>query len=277
MAATEVLRRTLDFDGVSERYVVIADLPKNSTALAARAEEAGVDAILLNIDGEEGSHPNHYGSYDLHDTYINDVISTVSVPCGILIGGGRQLSQEYWERIMSSKFSFVEMYSHLMPLFTLADERVKKVAAITTGYILEQVRQISLIDGVDAVDAAAVPAQSRGSPFSVLDFATLGVVANISTKPVLLRTQKKMTHSDIARVLEQGLRGFVIDPCVLSGTEEAYKDELLQYRPAMPSSDAIPQIADDRSGSIVEDVRPAAEVRVSDRTGSSDLLPPNTT
>ncbi len=211
-------------------YSVIADLPKNSTALAVQAEEAGVDAVLLNIDGEEGARPSHYGSYDLHDTYINDVISTVSVPCGILIGGARVLTEEYWERVMSSQFSFVEMYAHQMPLFVLADRRVKKVAAISTGYILEQVKQISQMEGVEAIDCATVSSQGRGSPFNVLDYATVGLVVSLSSRPVLLRTQKRLTPVDISKVLVLGVKGLVIDPCVLSGTEEAYKEELLRFK-----------------------------------------------
>jgi hypothetical protein len=229
METAPQMRRPLEIIGHASDCFIVADLPKNSTALAVQAEQAGVDAVLLNIDGEEGSRPSNFGSYDLHDTYINDVISTVTVPCGILIGGARALTEEYWERVMSSQFGFVEMYAHQMPLFVLEDSRVKKVAAISTGYILEQVRQISQMEGVEAIDAATVPLQARGSQFSVLDYATVGVVTNLSSKPVLLRTQKKLTATDITRVLKLGIRGFVVDPCILSGTEEAYKDELLRF------------------------------------------------
>lgn len=221
----------MDLVPQGREYSVIADLPKNSTALAVQAEQAGVDAILLNIDGEEGSHPSHYGSYDLHDSYINDVISTVSVPCGILIGGARALTPDYWERVMSSQFSFVEMYAHQMPTFILADDRVKKLSAISTGYILEQVRQLSSMEGIAAIDVATVPHQMRGAPFSVLDYATLGVIANLSSKPVLLRTQKKLSRADVAKVTGLGVKGLIIDPCILSGTDEAYKDEIAGLSP----------------------------------------------
>ncbi len=230
METAPQLRRPLEVMPNGRGYTIIADLPKNSTSLAVQAEESGVEAILLNIDGDEGAHAGHFGSYDLHDTYINDVISTVSTPCGILIGGAKPLTQEYWERIMSSQFSFVEMYAHQMPLFVVEDQRVKKVAAITTGYILEQVKQISQIEGIEAIDSATVPAQARGGPFSVLDYATLGVVTNLSSKPVLLRTQKRMTKSDLASVVALGVKGLVIDPCILSGTEEAYREELLTFQ-----------------------------------------------
>jgi hypothetical protein len=187
--------------------------------------------VMLNIDGDEGASPDHFGSYDLHDAYLNDVISTVSVPCGIFIGGGKMVTEDYWEKVMSSSFSFVEMYAHQMPTFVLSDHRVKKLSAISAGYILEQVKQLSAMEGLDAIDLAAVPHQARGAPFTVLDFATLGVIANLSTKPVFLRTQKKMTQGDLDMVVSIGVKGLVVDPCILSGTDEAYKDEIAGLSP----------------------------------------------
>jgi len=224
---------------------VIASLPKNSTSFAAKAEEAGVDAILLNVDGDDDSMPGQYGSYDLHDVYINDVISTVKIPCGILIGGARPLTQDYWERVMSSQCSFVEMYAHQMPLHILADTRVKKIAAVGAGYILEQVRQLSQLDGLEAIDAATTPTQARSSPFTLLDHATLGLIIGLSSKPVLLRTQKRLRREDISMVLKLGVKGLVIDPMTVSGAEEAYRGELESLSPRRAESEQKEQ---ERSG-----------------------------
>lgn len=238
MESASQVRRPLALVSGQKEYSVIASLPKNSTSLAAQAEDAGADAIMLNIDGDEGSSPSHFGSYDLHDAYINDVISSVSLPCGIFIGGARSLTPEYWERIMSSSFSFVEMYAHQMPTFVLSDSRVKKISAIATGYILEQVRQLSLMDSLEAIDVATVPAQAKGTPFSVLDQATLGVIIGISTKPVLLKTQKRLSRDDIERATSMGVSGLIVDPCILSGTDEAYKEELAGLLPRRSQSEA---------------------------------------
>ena len=237
MESAEMLRRPLEVAKGEGSYSVIASLPKNSTSLATQAVEGGADAVMLNIEGDEAASPNHFGSYDLHEAYINDVMSTTSVPCGLFIGGARLLTEEYWERMMSSPFSFVEMYAHQMPTFVLSDSRVKKVTAISTGYILEQVKRLSEIEGVEAIDVATVPHQYRGAPFSVLDYATLGVITNLSAKPVLLRTQKKMTSTDIRNVVALGVKGLIVDPCILSGADEAYKDEVAALVPRRATSE----------------------------------------
>jgi hypothetical protein len=85
--------------------------------------------------------------------------------------------------------------------------------------------------GIDALDVATVPHQAMGGPFTVLDYATLGVITSLSAKPVLLRTQKKLTNSDVERAVALGVKGLVIDPCILSGTDEAYKDEIASLCP----------------------------------------------
>lgn len=236
MESASQVPRVLDVVPPGKKYSVIASLPKNSTSLAVQAEEAGVDAVMLNVDGEDSGYPGHYGSYDLHDVYINDVISTVNLPCGLSVGGAKALTEEYWERIMASRFSFVEMYAHQMPLFILEDQRVQKVVAVSAGYVIEQVRQISLMDGVEAIDAATVPQQLRTQPFSVFDYATVGLLAGLSQKPLLLRTQKRMTRADVAKVVELGVRGLVVDPCILSGTDEAYRHELASLSPGRQDS-----------------------------------------
>ena len=142
MESAPQLRKVLNVLPHGKEYTVIANLPKNSVSLATQAEQAGVDAIMFNVDGEDTSCPGHFGSYDLHDVYINDALSSVSVPCGIGIGAAKVLTEEYWERIMSTPFSFVEMYAHQMPLYVMSDPRLKKIIAITTGYILEQVKEL---------------------------------------------------------------------------------------------------------------------------------------
>lgn len=218
-------------------YILVACLPKNSLNLATKAEEAGCDAVLLCVDGDETSYPGHYGSYDLHDIYIRDIVSTVSIPCGIMIGNSRQPTKEYWEKIMENNFSFVEMYAHTMPLFLLNDSRVKKFAAISTGYMIEQVKHISRMDGIDAIDIATTPPQLRGNLFSVLDYATLELISEISRKPVFLRTQKKISREEILKVVAAGIKGIVIDPCILSGTDETYREEIESLSPRRAKSE----------------------------------------
>lgn len=220
----------MDF-GTNNDCIVVACLPRNSLNLAIKAEEARVDVVQLCVDGDETSYPGHYGSYELHSVYINDIVSTLKIPCGIMLLGQKQLNRDYWENIMKCNFSFVEMYAHMMPLFLLSDNRIKKVAAISSGYMVEQVRKIASNFSVDAIDVAIATQQTRGTLFSLMDFSTLQLIVEISEKPVLYRIQKKMEREEIIKITQLGIRGVIIDPWVLSGTDETYREEIERLSP----------------------------------------------
>jgi len=214
----------------AEALALIAILPQNSSEYASTAAQAGAEAIMVGIDKTDTSLPGLFGSFDLLEDSIDSILSTTSVPVGISIGDSRPLIEENWERIVSKPFSFVNMYAHHMPPFVLEDSRIEKLVSIGPGYMLEQVKSISELDGVTALEAAIVAPQGRSHIFSALDLATLSVLASLSSKPLLMRTQKKMGPSDIRSVARSGLRGISVDAASLEPGIEAYRDAITTYR-----------------------------------------------
>jgi hypothetical protein len=209
---------------------LLAILPQNNTEYASTAAQAGADAIVVGIEKTETTFPGLFGSFDLMEDSINSILSTSSVPVGISIGDSRPLIEENWERIVSKPFGFVNMYAHHMPSFVLEDDRVEKLVSIGPGYMLEQVKGISDMDGVVALESAIVAPQGRSHVFSALDLATLGVLARLSSKPLLVRTQKKMDVADIQSAVRSGVRGFCVDAAALEPGIEAYRDALSTFR-----------------------------------------------
>jgi hypothetical protein len=216
---------------------LIAILPQNKGEYSSAAAQAGADMIMVGIDKTETSLPGLFGSFDLMEESIDSILSTTSIPVGISIGDSRPLIEENWERIVSKPFSFVNMYAHHMPPFVLEDERVEKLISIGPGYMLEQVKSLSEIEGVTALEAAIVAPQGKNHIFSALDLATLGVLSTLSSKPLLMRTQKKMAPSDIRSVMMSGLRGISVDAAALEPGIEAYRDAISTYR-----SQVIPRV-----------------------------------
>jgi hypothetical protein len=208
---------------------LVATLPQNNCEYAAAATEAGAGAIMVGIDKTDTSLPGLFGSFDLMEDSIDSILSTTSVPVGISIGDSRPLIEENWERIVSKPFSFVNMFAHHMPPFVLEDERVEKLVSIGSGYMLEQVKSVSEMDGVTALEAAIVAPQGRNHIFSALDLATLGVLASLSSKPMLMRTQKKMGAKDVRSVMSSGIRGISVDAASLDPGIEAYRVAIGNY------------------------------------------------
>ncbi|MDA4118564.1 MAG: hypothetical protein OK455_09500 [Thaumarchaeota archaeon] len=213
----------------ADAVTVIGVLPQNSTEYAAAASEAGADAIMVGIDKSDASLPGLFGSFDLMEESIDAILSTTSVPVGISIGDSRPLIIENWERIVSKPFSFVNMFAHHMPPFVLEDDRIEKLVSIGPGYMLEQVKGISEMASVTALEAAITAPQGRSHIFSALDLATLRVLAGLCSKPIIVRTQKRMSSDDLNSAIAAGLKGVSVDAAVLEPGIEAYRDAIENY------------------------------------------------
>ncbi len=209
---------------------VLAILPHNNAEYAVAAETAGADAMLIGIDKTESTFPGLFGSFDLQEDSISSIISSSSIPVGISIGDSRPLTRDNWERIVAKRFSFVNMYAHHMPPFVLDDQRMQKLVTIGPGYMVEQIRNLSEMEGVYALEAAIVSPQGMNHIFSVLDLATLRMIARLSTKPVLLRTQKRVEPEDVPIVTSAGLKGISFDPSSIEPGIEAYRDAISTLR-----------------------------------------------
>jgi hypothetical protein len=209
---------------------ILAILPHNTSEYAEAAQLSGADAIVLGIDKTESMFPGLFGSFDLQEDSIIGIVSTSSVPVGISIGDSRPLTPESWEQIVSKQFSFVNMYAHHMPPFVLSDNRIDKLVSIGAGYMVEQIKSLSEMDQVKALEAAIVTPQGKAHVFSVLDLATLRMITRLSSKPVILRAQKRMETGDFASIAEAGLRGISLDPSALEPGVEAYRDAVSSFQ-----------------------------------------------
>ena len=208
---------------------LLAILPHNTLEYAEAAQQGGADALILGIDKTESMFPGLFGSFDLQEDSILRIVSTSSIPVGISIGDSRPLTPESWERIVGKSFSFVNMYAHHMPPFVLTDERIDKLVSIGAGYMVEQIKSLSEMSQVNALEAAIVTPQGQTHVFSVLDLSTLRMISKLSAKPVILRAQKRLEAGDFRSISEAGLRGLSLDPSALEAGVEAYRDAVSNF------------------------------------------------
>jgi hypothetical protein len=137
---------------------------------------------------------------------------------------------------VSKPFGFVNMYAHHMPPFVLSDSRIEKMVSIGAGYMVEQIKSLSEMEEVTAVEAAIVSAQGLNHVFSVLDLSTIRMISKLSSKPVMLRAQKRMEAGDFASLAAAGLKGITVDPSALEPGVEAYRDAITTFRSRVTGS-----------------------------------------
>jgi hypothetical protein len=230
MESLERARRPLDTLARKVPFPLIASLPQNTSEYAIESQEAGADAIIVGVEKTDSLFPGLFAGFELQEQYILDMISTISIPVGISIGDARPLQEDVWERIVGKEFSFVNMYAHHMPLFVFEDNRIQKLVSIGPGYMLEQIKSLSEMEHVTAVEAALVSAQAKSHPFSLLDLSTLKLISRLFEKSVFLRTQKKIHQTELGMLFENGITGIILDPSILEPGIEAYRDAIKSFR-----------------------------------------------
>ncbi len=178
----------------------------------------------MGIEKTELAFPGLFAGLDTQEQTIREILSTLSIPVGVSIGEARPLSREAWESVVSLPFRFVNMFAHQMPLFVLDDGRIDKLVSIGPGYMLEQVKTIAEMAQVVALEAAIVSSQAKLYPFGLLDLSTITLISRLTTKPVFLRTQKRVNPRDMPLILKTGVRGITLDPSILEPGIEEYRD-----------------------------------------------------
>ena len=220
----------------------MADLHANSAQYAAATEEAGADAVMLHLS-QDAPGGARFGGIELEEDSIRDALSVIRIPSGISIGDGRALLSTDWESVLDMGFSFVNMYAHHMPSFVWLDSRISKSISIGPGYILEQVKALSEFPETSVLVAALTPAQGIGLPLTLFDIATIRLITKLSSKPVLVPTQRSITINDIGLLKSLGCRGLLISSVVYGESVESCKDNLARYREGLltPQSSTKPE------------------------------------
>ena len=225
-------------DSARERLLVLADLHANSAQYSIAAEEAGTDAVVLHLN-QDAPGGARFGGMDLEEDSIKDALSVIKIPAGISIGDGRALLATDWDRILDLGFSFVNMYAHHMPSFVWSDSRISKAVSIGPGYILEQVRALSEFPETSVLVAALTPTQGIGLPLTLFDIATISLITKLSSKPVLVPTQRSITMNDLGLLKNLGCRGLLISNVIYGESVDSCKDTFARYRESL----IMPQVS----------------------------------
>lgn len=222
-----------------KKFFLFGDLHVNSRDLAIACEEAGADSIIFHLNQEVGGG-FRFAGLEIEEDSIRDSMSVLKVPLGITIGDTRELLENDWEVIADMGFAFVNMFAHQLPIFVWNDNRLEKIVSIGPGYILEQVRALSELDNVSAIVAALTPNQGIGLPFTILDGTTLRLITSLSSKPVLVPTQRKIRPQDIVPLTKMGCRGLLLTTTAYGETPESCREKISTYRTELSSAEINP-------------------------------------
>jgi len=217
-------------DILKRKFTIISNLYTNSLQLASASEEGGADAIELNLNFEETGTGVRYGTIDLEEHAISEIIGSVKVPVGVRIGDAPMIRREEWEKIVSTGIDYVKMMAHHMPSFIYNDERVCKIISVGSGYVLEQVEILAHDGRVSAIEAAIISPQVFRLPLTLLDITTYALITRRASKPVIVPSQKYIEPNDLRILKKIGVEGLVINYTIIGTDPLGYAEILQEYK-----------------------------------------------
>jgi hypothetical protein len=215
------LSRTIEL--LRSKFILVSALHTNSLELATVSEEQGADALEVHLNLEDSASAIRFGNIDLEETAIKEIIGSVKIPVGVCVGEMPTVSKEEWENIVGTGVDYVKMLAHHMPSYVYNDERVSKIVGIGTGYIVEQVKILAEDSKIGAIEASIVAPQVFRHPLNLLDICTYTLITRLSSRPVIVPTQKFIEPSDLRLLRKIGVRGIVTNPVVTGTTVESYR------------------------------------------------------
>jgi hypothetical protein len=228
LARQKALGRIADI--LKRKFTIISNLYTNSLQLASASEEGGADAIELNLNFEETGTGVRYGTIDLEEHAISEIIGSVKVPVGVRIGDAPMIRREEWEKIVSTGIDYVKMMAHHMPSFIYNDERVCKIISVGSGYVLEQVEILAHDGRVSGIEAAIISPQVFRLPLTLLDITTYALITRRASKPVIVPSQKYIEPNDLRILKKIGVEGLVINYTIIGTNPLGYAEILQEYK-----------------------------------------------
>jgi len=211
-------------------FSLITSIYSNQSKLAVAAEKAGSDAIIVNINTANQSGSNRFGSFEFEEDSIREIINNVKIPVGLFIGDTAYLNDTDWGRIINSGLDFINMFAHFLPFSILVDKRISKMVSIGPGYLIEQVKSLSDDPNIDSLLSSVTPSQAIGQNLNALDLSTVKILANLSSKPLLLLTQKTFSPEHVEYISKIGCKGLVLNDVVIGKTEDSMDSAIKSYR-----------------------------------------------
>lgn len=213
----------------SSKLALIASLPENRWEFVQAAVEGGADAVKMHINVAHRASGTQFGTLEENLDILTRAAGS-SVPVGIVPGDALdKVRKEDVERLAQIGANFVSLYAHHTPAWLLGEPRLAKMIAVDGSYSSGRVRHLLQLD-IDALEASCVPPDQYGTLLHAADLAVYAELSSLSSKPVVVPTQKKIFPEDLGALKNTGVKGLMIGAVVAGTTPDSFYETTWQFR-----------------------------------------------
>ncbi len=203
--------------------------PRNDPELFLAAVEAGAEAVKAHLNVEHRASGTRFGSFSEEEAELRGIADAVGrrIPLGLMPGADRFVSRDELERARDLGFGFVDAYLEHLPAWVLTSG-VEVMAAVGAG------DPPSLVQGlagypVEAVEASFVAPSAYGQVLSLADLIRYRALAEATSQPVVVPSQKRLEPGDLQALVDCGIRGVLLGVHSLGDSPESFRERLAAF------------------------------------------------
>ena len=212
----------------SAKPVLIMSLPANDPALCRAAFDEGADVVKVHINVEHRASGTRFGSLSEEKAALEEMLAYAKGPMGLVPGASVEAAARDVEQAAQLGFDFFSIYAHHMPVVTVPIKQTWMIAC-DGSYSPAEIAAMEPM-GAGVLEASVMPGAEYGYPLTMRDLLTYRTVANSTSLPMVVPTQRFIRPEDLPALVQAGMRGLMIGAVVTGRQEESIRRAVAAFR-----------------------------------------------
>lgn len=208
---------------------LIVSLPANDVVAARAAVSAGADALKVHLNVAHAASGTLFGGFDEERARIDKILSSVSVPVGVMPGAETAATVPEMETLAEMGVSFYDIYDVHMPEEYWGLKSMEAMVALGMSSPADAVERLNR-RGAEHVELSIVPRKEYGTPMSMQDLQYYADLAERLDGAVTVPTQKKIMPNQVRMLSLAGVRGLMIGKIVTGDNALTIRDAVKKFR-----------------------------------------------
>ncbi|GAA4527075.1 hypothetical protein [Nonomuraea ferruginea] len=201
------------------RLAVLVSLPRNETALAQAASDAGADGLKVHTNVRHRASGTDFGPLDAEREALRGILA-LGVPTGLVVGAAGSVSIAEMAAAREMGFDYFDVYAADAPAgYVEACGPVTPMVALGPGDGPSQARAM-VRRGCGALELSTLEPDRYGTPLSLATLARLEAVASAVDVPVVVPSQHALVPDDLASLRDAGAAAVLLG-AVVTGADTA--------------------------------------------------------
>ena len=210
----------------SEKLPIFVSLPRNDIELAKAAIRGGASGIKVHLNAFHRASGSRFGSFDEELPFLKE-LAKLDVAKAIMVGQDEVPTAEQMRELSSMGFEAFNLYlDHLQP--HLLGQGLRPVLALGHGFTEADLDRITATS--DAwIEASIVDPKDYGKALSDDDIQEYSRIVQLSNRPVIVPSQKKITPEDLPRLRATGIKSLLLGVIVTGATAESIEAAIRRF------------------------------------------------